>query len=268
MVYICERFSHTFMYLQKIIVSPVETDKEEKTLDLLHNYLGSLRQGGHIFERVYPIIRETNALTAFVLTPETNSLEPVHENKYTKKGREQIENFVGNKLVYNTLGVDPQAEYAYCDCETQDFLILCTTYVKIGSPLRCGDCFGQIPLYKLKKDDGESHYKVLSWETNYKACDDLQMNCTVGERFCLNQMSDLDSQLTQEGLERCEELAEIAQKPVYYYLFNYRKISEKKDKTRKCPQCGGDWLLVESMHRIFDFKCDTCRLLSSLTYNS
>ena len=80
-------------------------------------------------------------------------------------------------------------------------------------------------------------------------------------------MSRLDSALTKSGLENCRLISAITKKPVYYYFYrgNGRKMAV--EKKRKCPKCGGDWLLDEPWHGKFDFKCDKCHLLSNIAWD-
>lgn len=61
---------------------------------------------------------------------------------------------------------------------------------------------------------------------------------------------------------------EKTSKPVFYYLYNCRELREIDDRGRKCPSCGGAWYLEETLHNIFDFKCDNCGLLSNLSWNN
>jgi hypothetical protein len=43
---------------------------------------------------------------------------------------------------------------------------------------------------------------VVHWQSNYQACDTLQMNSSVLERAAMREMSRLDSQLTRDGILR------------------------------------------------------------------
>lgn len=55
-------------------------------------------------------------------------------------------------------------------------------------------------------------------------------------------------------------------RPVYYYLYRHAGASERAERVRRCPSCGGDWLLAAPLHAIFDFRCDRCRLLSNVAF--
>ena len=63
---------------------------------------------------------------------------------------------------------------------------------------------------------------------------------------------------------KIEENADI---PTYYYLYRVGGINLKSEQQRRCPQCDGDWALKESIHQVFDFKCDDCRLVSNLSWD-
>lgn len=254
------------MYNQEIFIATDKDQNQEEIIDAMHVYLGALRQGGQIYEKFQPMVKNERGLSVFVLTPEEHSLSEQCATKYSSKRREELEKQAKVELEISIIGIDPEMEGVACDCQEPSFYILFTNYIKVGSPLRCGDCFGQIPLYYLKGSEG--YYEVLCWESDYVSCDSLQMNCRTGERFATKQLSDHQSSLSKSGLEICKTIEEKTGKPTFYYLYNYRKISEAKDRGRKCPSCGGDWLLEESLHNIFDFKCDTCGLLSNLSWRS
>jgi predicted nucleic acid-binding Zn ribbon protein len=46
----------------------------------------------------------------------------------------------------------------------------------------------------------------------------------------------------------------------------FRK-NRKREQRRRCPLCGGAWRLEKPLHRLFDFKCDMCRLVSNLAWD-
>jgi hypothetical protein len=134
--------------------------------------------------------------------------------------------------------------------------------------LWCIDCNGIVPLYRLPPSSTGEHSELLSWKSNYRACDALQMNCTVGERFGKRQTSDLASELSRSGLAVCRDLKRLTGRPVYYYLYRESTRSHSVELRRKCPNCGGPWRLQEPLHGKFDFKCDKCRLLSNIAWSA
>lgn len=248
------------MYTQQISLSL----KGQITSDYygqLHHFLGTLRRSGQIISKVYPIIQRMDCFEVVVMTLELTSLEKQNDSIYSLKLRKSFGKALRIKLLGNN-----DLESNLCTCKMPDAYILQTHYLKIGSPVHCGDCFGEVPLYRLGKKEG--YDAIIGWERNYIACDTLQMNCVVGETFGINQMSDLESELSQLGLKCCEEIERLTQKPSYYYLYNYRATSQEEDKNRTCPNCDESWFLKDRILDRFDFKCTTCHLLSNLSYQS
>ncbi|MBV8328018.1 DUF2310 family Zn-ribbon-containing protein [Chryseobacterium sp.] len=107
---------------------------------------------------------------------------------------------------------------------------------------------------------------ILSWETNYQSCDRLQMNCEVGERWALNQMQDTKSQLSKQGIDICIKIEKLTNIPTYYYLYNYKK-HKKGDEIKPCPVCQKKWKLNTKLHDFYDFKCDQCKIVSTISPN-
>jgi predicted nucleic acid-binding Zn ribbon protein len=136
--------------------------------------------------------------------------------------------------------------------------------VALGSPLRCGDCFAPVPLYRVPATSGGEYYDVVSWESDYQACDRLQMNCTTGERFGLRQLGDIGSSLTRNGRDIAGRIAALTETPTYYYLHRYSGDSLDRELARRCPGCDGPWRLEQPWHRLFDLRCDRCRLVSNI----
>lgn len=143
-----------------------------------------------------------------------------------------------------------------------------TNLLSKTSPLDCGKCDKIIPIYKLKNINNDDRRNLNIWEDNYIACDKLQMNSSVGEKWATLQMTDFDSELTKEGINVCKSIHKKTGIRTYYMLYNYRPISNKKDKARKCPSCQGEWLLKKQLNGFYDFKCDTCLLVSYFTPNT
>jgi predicted nucleic acid-binding Zn ribbon protein len=151
--------------------------------------------------------------------------------------------------------------YIFC------FFILYTNYLSLESPIRCGDCFGIFPLYRIPATKDDEYTDILTWESDYKACDTLQMNCSTGERFGISQLSRCDSSLSKRGIDICICIAVSTGIPAYYYLLKESGRNKRAELNRKCPSCGGEWLLHDSLHKLFDFKCDKCKLLSNIGWS-
>ncbi|MCL1910946.1 MAG: Zn-ribbon-containing protein [Leptospirales bacterium] len=235
-----------------------------KIIDKIELYLGSLRKNGQILGKEHPLIHKNNSLISYVFVPEKKSLNKKYSNKYVLKNYNEI---IESKTEISCEIIGKEIVSAkICRCSLIDNYILYTDYLTLEPPLRCGNCFGVIPLYKIPKTYDDEYYDILSWETQYQSCDTLQMNCCVGEKFGTKQMSDYNSDLTKCGIDICSKIKTLTGKNVYYYLYRYvYNPIMKKEINRKCPSCGGDWILENTLFEKFNFKCDECSLLSNIS---
>lgn len=201
-----------------------------------------------------------------VLTPAADALSVTHNSVYVNNAQEA---FRANGLALpdiEILGreVDSLPE---CACQNRSAYILFNTCLSLESVIRCADCFDPVPLYTLPYPDSDEHHEIVCWAHDYECCDSLQMNCSVLERACTREMSDMNSSLNRAGLKICQALTDKTGIPVYHYLYKFNGRSLKQEKARKCPSCGGDWLLENPWHDSFDFRCDECRLISNIAFN-
>jgi predicted nucleic acid-binding Zn ribbon protein len=252
------------MYSAIIEISPKSNEDEKDYSDLLCLLLGCFRKNGQILGRQYPISLNKNVFSAYVSIPAKDSLDPKYNNKYVTDAYLELG---GDEVItFRILGVDPESG-KLCECNNRKSLIIFTNYLSIESPISCGNCFGSVPLYEIPKSYEDEYYRIICWESDYQACDQLQMNCAVGERFAINQMTKSDSALNKIGIEISRTLSEKCNVPVYYYLFKGSGKSHEIEQKRVCPSCSGEWLLEKPFHEIFDFKCENCNLLSNIAWN-
>ena len=252
------------MFIFEIKLTIKDTSKNEDVIDSFWTFLSSLLHNGQILEDII-VSKNNNVLTSTVVCPELDSLSEEFYNKDSKDYKIELEKLSESKLEIIFIGKDVylnDEKKVEC-CGKSDFYIFSTHVFKLKSPINCGNCFKSIPLYRIYK---EIYNRVLSWQREYKSFDSLQLfSSGIREKFSLNQISNVHSPLTKDGMAICKDLEKITGKPVFYYLFNFKKISIKKDLNRKCPLCYGNWLLEEKLHNRFHFKCDKCRIISSLT---
>lgn len=256
------------MYIQELSIAfPKEVDKSIIE-DKFYSLTSALRKSGQTQGKSTLQFFSENKLLCYEQTIEANSLDEKNNNYYVNERIGIIEELARAKLKIKVAGKLSDEHTEACSCKKSEFYILITNYLSINSPISCGSCYRDIPLYRLPVYNDYGYGNILSWESNYQSCDTLQMNCEVGEIWAMKQMWRLDSALSQQGIEICKKLTELTRIPTYYYLYNYRQISHKKDKACKCPSCNGEWLLNEELHNLFNFKCNDCNLLSSLSSNS
>lgn len=249
----------------KVSFGTIGQNDAESVNDLVNLLLGAWRMNGQILGKQFLIAQTDKDFEVYVDAPNADSLSEKYNNKYVKETLKKIKE---KKITPKTtvLGLEPDSAMM-CNCKKTRSYILFTTYVSLESPLKCADCFGVVPLYKISKTADEEYHDIMSWESNYQSCDSLQMNCVVGERFAINQLSKYDSRLTKQGLKVCRHIEKVSGKKVFYYLYKDSSKSYKSELLRKCPNCGKDWLLKSPLHHKFDFKCKKCQLLSNIAWD-
>lgn len=233
--------------------------------DAVNNLLGTLRMNGQVCGREWPIVQTNQHCSAIILIPAHDALDSAHQNSYVKGALDKLVAIgIGAPRIAmigeDIDGADP------CTCEKPASYILYTDYLSLESPVRCGDCFCPIPLYILPHTYDDEYYDVISWQSNYQACDLLQMNCGILERATTRQLSRFDSRLCRDGLAICDRIATATGIPTYYYLYRYGSRSRTAELARRCPSCGGPWLLENPWH-LFDFKCTQCNLISNIAWD-
>lgn len=226
-----------------------------------------LLQNGQIVGGSTPMADVRGGYLAIVRIPEPSALADRFANKWVRRSLRELGAVGVQRPKVTYLGTDPESRGA-CACRKRPFLILFTTFLYSGSPLRCGACFAPISLYKMPAtNETENHQDVLRWQDTYQAMDWLFIGSGPGERFAHDQLSRFDSALSIDGRDLARELEKKVRVPVYYYLSKHFGRSDRAERKRKCPSCGKAWLREEPLHRIFDFQCRRCRLLSNVAFD-
>jgi predicted nucleic acid-binding Zn ribbon protein len=237
----------------------------EAQVSAITSLIGAFIRNGNLVE--WPMLAsEADGLTVYGTAPARDAFRKATRNVYVQRS---ISGLAQAKLKgprVRFLGKIPETAED-CRCARPKGYILFTTFLHLEPPLRCMHCNGTVPLYRLPHSKTGEHSGLLSWQSNYQACDRLQIGCTVGERFGTWQMSDPTSSLSRSGVAVCKEIEGLTGRPVYYYLYRDSTRSSSAESRRNCPRCGGAWLLKTPLHHIFDFKCDECHLLSNIAWN-
>lgn len=235
---------------------------DEEAQKAASSILSALLHNGQICSRDYSLLTTPNGFSAFVLIPDKDALEAEHNNQWVERDIQQFIAAGGQRPVFTVIGADVQST-GPCECTQFMDFILYTRYLTVEPPLRCARCFCPVPLYQVPPTYQDEYWDLRHWEADYQCCDTLQMHCTVLERAAMKEMSRLDSNLTRAGLEICRKISKATKQSVYYYLYRHDGRSLSSERKRLCPGCGGEWLLAEQWH-IFDFKCDSCHLVSNI----
>jgi len=261
------------MYVHELSIDLAASKIDRESLYDKATWLYSaLYKNGQVQEYDNAIYFNGKQLVMVLTSIEKHSLSKKHGNVYVRKNRDSIEKICGSKIKTKLLGRQPPYDREHlCRCvKPKSFYLQCSE-LNFGSPLSCGDCGKNVPIYRIPRSSdnfAEKEYASLcSWDRSYKACYRLESLCGFGERWATRQMQEHDSGLSKEGRAVCKDISKHTGVPVYYFLFNYRALTIEQDQSRKCPGCGREWHLDEPWHR-FNFKCDDCLLISEWTTNS
>lgn len=248
------------MYIHEIsfVLSQKPDEEFHYAADLLMSFY---RGSGQSLGRTHIDYFIGNTFTALHYAHERDAFSRKYNNFYVNRQLKVMNKMFGVQPAFRIAGKSYPEYKGECTCKTRSFLILQTSRGIIDSPVKCGDCGKQVALYKLPVYYDNGYMPILSWESNYQSCDRLQMNCEVGERWAMNQMELLATQLTRQGREICSRLEELTGKPVYYYLYNYTR-RKGNVKSIPCPGCNKNWYLKQQLFEEYDFMCSSCRLIS------
>jgi predicted nucleic acid-binding Zn ribbon protein len=237
----------------------------EEFFEYADYYFRSLHKTNQIENKERQFEPIENGLSVILFCPEKNSFETAYSTQYAKQWRAKLETELECNFEFNYIGTDPEYGEAFIP-ESSDFFILKTGEY---SSLLDGDTFDPIPLYKIPFTyDGETYTDINWWERNYIRVEGLWFSGEVGGKWSEDQLQNHDSELSEQGRACAKKIEEVTKVPTYYFLFNYR-VGQEADKLRKCPGCGGDWLINgKTSDDLYGFKCDSCRLVSELTSNS
>ena len=254
------------MFVHRVHVPQLKSPAcEDQPTGELQGLLGAWRMSGQIGGREWPTVQEATGFSTTVLCPESDSLDARFNSRHVTEALAQCER-EGQRVTWQALGEDPDTLPA-CACTSPRAYALFTTYVSLESPVRCMDCFLPVALYRFSPMRSGEFYEVICWQSDYQACDSLQMNCTVLERAATRELSHISSKLTQQGRDICSTLTASSGRPFYYYLYRGSGRSHRAELERRCPGCGGEWHLASQQHQLFDFRCEHCRLLSNVAFN-
>lgn len=234
----------------------------EKQVDTLQLWLGAMRFNGQILGFHQVISRKKDCYCIYSNIPEADSLDAKHANIHVEKCYKNILSSGMEIYQIHVMGDNPGG-MPHCECNIHPFFILYTDYFSIDAPVRCGQCFNPVSLYKLPKLDESGYENLLNWQYTYQALDQLFISSGIGESFALSQLTGIRSQLTKDGVFLCEELAEKTGAECYYYLLQYSENEDSMTSSKECPSCKKHWILEKTIFSKFRSMCKTCHLISN-----
>ena len=246
------------MAVYDMIFMPARKDEDfiEDFEVTMSSFFTALSGKNRIIFETENICKQGAHYVARITAPFKDALEEKYDDKYVKKLREKF---------YSLLEKEPELEYVgedicYTDCvcggeEAQDYILCILPHLEDISPIRCGQCWSNIPYYLLPELSEETREELRNWKSVYFAYDKLFYATDIGEMGAHKMMSKVDSRLNKKGMEICRKLEKELGKPVYYYIYRFYGKHGKA-----CPICGGEW--KEPQGAITDYRCRKCRIVA------
>lgn len=233
----------------------------------INNLLEAWRSNGQILGREFAIAFNEGVFTVRLLLPEKNALRHKYHSPWVKQALNELTNAKILAPREKLIGQDLNSETTFSDVPT--WQILYTSYVHMCSPLRSGDTLQPIPLYKIPATFNGDHKRIIKWQTEWQACDELQMAAaTQAEYSSLEEISSSSSDLFRRGWDLRGRIEYLTNIPTYYYLYKVGGQDLNTELTRCCPRCGNDnWKQAEPILDLFHFKCEHCKIISNLSWD-
>jgi predicted nucleic acid-binding Zn ribbon protein len=233
----------------------------------VNGLMDALRYNGQVLGREFPLAMNEASFSLRCVCPESDSLHPKNHSDFVNYCLDRLTEAGVLAPKVRLIGQDINSEETSQE-ENPSWQILYTTFVHTCSPLRSGDSFMPIPLYRNPATLNGDHKAIIKWQTEWQACDELQMagGCDA-EYAALRELTSIQSDVFRRGWDLRGRLEYITQIPTYYYLYRVGGTSLKDEQQRRCPKCDGPWWVEEPIHDMFHFKCDECRLVSNISWD-
>lgn len=255
------------MFIKELTFECYQNTQYASVERAINTYFNTLRYNGQILGREFPIAMFAGWFVARLVCPEESSLDKAFNSPQVKQALNGLTEAGLLSPKIKNIGEDLNS---LCCAENfqPSWQVLYTTFLDTCSPLRCGETFAPIPLYRTPEAISNGDCKsVIKWQEEWVNCDELQMNGSGVSSFALKEIGELESKLSYRSRHLCQRIQDITKIPTYYYLYRVAGKSLLDEQTRKCPSCGNDWKLPAPLFDIFDFKCDPCQLVSNLSWD-
>lgn len=246
------------LHKKKKAIDPREISQKIAKMNI-ESFLDSLRYSGQIVTWG-DIVETEKYYKIWANIYKKDSLESICNNKHVDSQIKKLKKDNILSIEYTIIGKSVAGKNP-CTCKEHHFFILYRNFLFIDSPIRCGTCFLPVPLYTIRQDKTKNFEFLDQWENSCRVFFDLFIDSGAYEQYAIHQLSDCDSELTEEGLFCCETLHDETKIKTYYCLDDCNNEERYSDF---CPKCNERWRLEEKLHDTFQFKCDTCFLLATL----
>ncbi len=250
------------MILANVIFGSRRGSDPDQLEDVAESYLGAMSHSGQLCGD-YFLTWTKGRLNAHVLLAGRAATEPRYHSRYGKRELRKVTATFGREPVWRIL--DDDAAQRPSTWRGAPFLYLFTNAFDWASPVCRGDGRPPIPVFMLPVAF-EHKEQLYFWQRSYYHHDNIWLGSGALEIGAYRQLADPHSELAQHGRDLCREIEAGTGVPTFYYLTRYWGRFRGEEQ-RLCPACGAAWRTErpkESSKRFwqFDFKCDSCRLIS------
>lgn len=233
----------------------------------INQLLEAYRANGQVLGREFAVAFNNGEFRVRLLTPENNSLAHKYHSPWVKKALTELTQAKLLAPREKFIGQDINSEVSNTDIPS--WQLLYTSYVHMCSPLRSGDNLLPIPLYRIPATFNGDHKRIIRWQSEWQACDELQMAAATKAEFAaLEELSSPASDLFRRGWDLRGRIEYITKIPTYYYLYRVGGQDLASEMARPCPRCGSqDWQLDQPLLDMFHFCCEPCRIVSNLSWD-
>ncbi len=233
----------------------------------INHLLEAWRANGQVLGREFAVSFHEGEFRARLMLPAPDSLANRHNSPWAKAALKALTDAKLLPPREKLQGQDINANESF-EGESS-WQLLYTSSVHMCSPVRSGDNLLPIPLYRLPASFNGDHKQLIRWQTEWQACDELQMaSGTKAEFAALEEISTTESDLFRRGWDLRGRLEYLTKIPTYYYLYRVGGTSLASERERPCPRCGShEWRLDEPLLDMFHFRCEPCRIVSNLSWD-
>ena len=227
-------------------------------LDPIHELLAAWYKNGQIYDH-WKFAEARGALLVTLSIPERTSLSDENNNRWVEAAITKLSNSEWSAPRVTGIQADPSGTRT-CGCvDGCPSLVLYVEYLESSSPLRCGECFGSLPLYRLPPTSGGEYWDLHDWAGSYGAVLELHMGGPA-ESWADAELASADSELSLLGRKVAQRVQDVAGVRTFYYLLQ----SYSEPGAERCPECDSGWRCEPAWHGRFEYRCDDCLLLADI----
>tara|TARA_R110002126_G_scaffold33382_28_gene104562 strand:- start:3741 stop:4517 length:777 start_codon:yes stop_codon:yes gene_type:complete len=253
------------MYLAELSYKVIADTNFSRAEAAIRAFSEALIFNGNILGRDFATAWQQDRFCSRLVIPATDALQRANLSQRAISAEQQL-NAAG--LAYpqlNVLGMDIMSQHSSI-C-AGNALLLFTTYSDSCSPLRNLADLAPVPLYLLKHAEGSDHEALIRWQIQFQALDEVQQQQQrVLPKTAENSLQQINSVLNKQGRQLARKTSQHNGLPVYYALYSGSSNNCQADAAKRCPLCGANWRLTTPLLQLFDFKCDSCQLVSNIAW--